>query len=714
MKNTFLLVISFLAINFLQAQSTVFQWVKINHGPQIQIGNQFGHANAKFIDMDDSGNIYTVGEFYGTVDFNPSIPLYYGLTTYSNNSFYIQKLNANGGLVWVQKVDLQFGNIGSIQIDNSNNLIIVGNFKDSVDIDPGSGIHMLYSNGDYDVFILKLSANGNFIWAKSFGGPEEDLVRDLVIDPQGNVYTHGSYSDTVDFDPGSGTCIYGVGYGWYNNPLKNAFIQKLDKNGNFVWAKVFLNSEKGGYSGGVSIDLDSDGNVYCLGNFDGTGIDFDPGPGVFSGPSNNAMAYFVKLDSSGNFVWARFPGHITPYGYLLSDIFLTIDRFNNVYTSGGHFGFVDFDPGPDTLLLSDPIFIQKYDQNGNFLWAKSYGHKHLGSINKAFSLATDTFGNIYSTGLFADSTDLDPGPDTLMFYTYIGAMNCTASGAYIQKLNSNGDLVYAGILQGNHGASRAFDIIVDNTNNLFLAGDFADTVDFDPGPGIQNKIQAYGSSFLLKLGQCKTITTDYQVACDSLTWIDGITYYGSTNSAYYTLPYSTGCDSIVCLSLNVPQIDTSVSIGNYGGSLTANQSGASYQWLDCNNGFSILAGDTLQTFTPALNGYYSVAIDVSGCVDTSVCVSVNNVSIEEISGNTVKLYPNPNEGTFFLELKAQGNRRCQIQIFNTLGKEVLRQDIDFANYTKLKFDLGGFGAGVYQLRVVSGDGVWSRKVVVRF
>ena len=156
--------------------------------------------------------------------------------------------------------------------------------------------------------------------------------------------------------------------------------------------------------------------------------------------------------------------------------------------------------------------------------------------------------------------------------------------------------------------------------------------------------------------------------------MDGVTYYQSTNSAYFTLPSSAGCDSIICLSLTVPVIDTTISLSNNGATFIAGQSNASYQWLNCNNGYAPLTGDTLQSFTPTANGDYAVEIKVNGSVDTSACMQINNVSIEEIDGNMIKLYPNPNTGEFMLDI---GNLQAtEVRILNSMGQEILvLQDI---------------------------------------
>lgn len=683
MKNIVLIIISFLAANYLQAQNPNFQWVKFNQGYQ---GNVYSNS----IELDSAGNIYTIGSFSGTVDFNPSSSNATWLSSpLVGYSYYIQKLDSVGNLVWVRSVDIASGSLYKIDIDLTGRLYIIGNFEDSVDIDPGSSVHMLYSNGDYDAFVLKLSANGNFIWAKSFGGPEDDVVRDIVVDSQGNVYTHGYFKDTVDFDPGVGVCTYIAG--------NDAFIQKLDKDGNFVWAKTFHGSE--GYTDGTAIDLDSEGNVYCTGDFFGTGIDFDPGLGVVPPPSNSSNMYFVKLDSIGSFIWARFSTRVGIGGYA-NPYAMVVDRFNNIFITGFSWPNIDFDPGPDTLLLTESTFIQKYDENGNFLWARSYGFG-----DNPMSLATDTFGNIYSTGLFQDSTDLDPGPDTLNFYTY--GPYSHSYGAYIQKLNQNGDLIWAGVLAGNNGGSVGFEISTDKIGNVLLLGDYGGTVDFDPGQGTQYQtaVSQYSSSYVLKLSQCKTLTTDHITTCDSLTWMDGKTYYQSTQSAYFTLPSSAGCDSVIVLNLNIPVIDTTISVSPHG-VFTALQSSASYQWLDCNNNLSAILGDTLQSFTPTQNGNYAVSINISGCVDTSACVNINNVSIEEIAGNIIKLYPNPNNGKFMLDLS--NLKATEVRILNSLGQEIwIVRDIN-SKYFDLELN-----PGVYFIQIQSDNYNKTIKFVVR-
>ena len=166
---------------------------------------------------------------------------------------------------------------------------------------------------------------------------------------------------------------------------------------NFEWAKSF-----GGTSTdqGYSIALDSSGNVYTTGRFQGT-ADFDPGAGTNNLTAQGDYDVFIqKLDPSGNFLWAKsFGGTSYDVGYSIA-----LDASGNIYTTGLFGGTVDFDPGAGTNNLTAQgnfdVFIQKLDPSGNFLWAKSFGGT---SYDVGYSIALDASGNIYTTGYFSVS-----------------------------------------------------------------------------------------------------------------------------------------------------------------------------------------------------------------------------------------------------------------------------------------------------------------------
>ncbi|SVE51796.1 uncharacterized protein METZ01_LOCUS504650, partial [marine metagenome] len=232
----------------------------------------------------------------------------------------------------------------------------------TVDFDPGSGTTNLTSNGGKDVFVSKLDSSGDLVWAKSFGGTSTESGYGAV-DSSGNVYTTGTFRNTVDFDPGAGTANL------TSNGIYDVFVSKLDSSGNYVWAKSFggTNSDVG-----RSVAVDSSGNVYTTGYFKSTPGDFDPGSGTANLTSNGVHDVFVsKLDSSGNYVWAKsFGGSGHDYGHSVA-----VDSSGNVYTTGFFNGTVDFDPGAGTAENTSTggidVFVSKLDSSGDYVWAKS-------------------------------------------------------------------------------------------------------------------------------------------------------------------------------------------------------------------------------------------------------------------------------------------------------------------------------------------------------
>jgi hypothetical protein len=171
-----------------------------------------------------------------------------------------------------------------------------------------------------------------------------------------------------------------------------------------------------------------------------------------------------------------------------------------------------------------------------------------------------------------------------------------------------------------------------------------------------------------------TSSTDVQTACGSFTWIDGNTYTASNNSATYTLTGANGCDSVVTLDLtvnNVSDITTTLS----GSTITANNGDASYQWVDCLNGFSPIDGETNISFTPSTSGEYAVIITENGCQDTSACVSMVVTDILNIeTGPPFHIFPNPTSD----QLLIQNPQRHQgiIEVFDASGKIIIRANIN--------------------------------------
>ena len=399
-KNIFF-SIALSALLLTSAYAQTFTWAK-------SMGGTSGDRGYS-IATDASGNVYTTGYFAGTADFDPGAGTF-NLTSAGYNDIFISKLDAFGNFVYAKSMGGTSNDEGiSIALDASGNVYTTGDFGGTVDFDPGLGIFNLTSAGSPDIFISKLDASGNFLWAKAMGGTDLDRGFSLSFDASGNVYTTGDFGGTADFDPGAGTFnLTSAGY-------EDIFISKLDISGNFVWAKSMGGTD---YDVGYSIALDASSNVYTTGYFQGT-ADFDPGTGTFNLTSTGSEDIFIsKLDASGNFVYTKSMGGTgTDHGHSIA-----IDASGNVYTTGYFYDIADFDPGTGTFNLTsvgyDDIFISKLDASGNFVYAKSMGGT---SNDYGYSIALDASGNVYTTGVFYGTADFDPGA---------GTFNLTSAGTY--------------------------------------------------------------------------------------------------------------------------------------------------------------------------------------------------------------------------------------------------------------------------------------------
>jgi hypothetical protein len=453
MKKIILLLVTiiFWVNGFSQAPNWL--WAKRMGGTS----GDMGHSIA----LDGLGNILSAGTFSTTADFDPG-PGIYNLTSAGISDVFISKLDSSGNFVWAKA----FGGAGIennpvIVPDAAGNIYIAGWFQGTIDFDPGPGIFNLTSAGFDDIFILKLDASGNFVWALQMGSIDYDVAYSITLDASANIYTIGYFGSTVDFDPGVG--VYNL-TATGNNDI---FISRLDSSGNFIWAR-----RMGGSGGdfGTSIALDVSGNILSSGFFNGVS-DFDPGPGTFNLASSGSNDIFVsKLDSSGNFTWARAMGG-AQYDQGSS---ITTDAIGNIFTTGFFSATGDFDAGPGIFTLTSAglhdIFISKLDASGNFVWAKAFGS----TVNdEAQSIVADVWGNVFFTGAFGGMIDFDPGSG-IFYLTSGGSLDI-----FLCKLDGSGNFIWAK-RAGSYYSDYSNSLVLDSYGAAYTTGLFnSPSISFD-------------------------------------------------------------------------------------------------------------------------------------------------------------------------------------------------------------------------------------------
>jgi hypothetical protein len=169
-------------------------------------------------------------------------------------------------------------------------------------------------------------------------------------------------------------------------------------------------------------------------------------------------------------------------------------------------------------------------------------------------------------------------------------------------------------------------------------------------------------------------STDVQSACGNYVWIDGSNYTLSNNVSTFNVVggAANGCDSLVSLDLTITPLPDNTTTTT-GFTISANQTGATYQWIDCNNGNSFIAGETNVSYTAITNGDYAVIITNNGCSDTSACVNVSTVGIDQNAiVNQVSMFPNPTKGSVVFQL---GNLKdVSISVFSLTGELVYQKN----------------------------------------
>ncbi len=496
------------------------------------------------ITVDDSGNVYTTGYFADTVDFDPDTGTY-NLISAGAYDVFVSKLNIQGKLVWVKQWGANDNETGKgIAVDQSGNVYVTGNFKDTVDFDPGVGNFNLISNGGVDQFISKLDASGDLLWAINVGGTTAVAqASSLALDDSGNIFTTGYIYGTCDFDPGGGTYNLNTTGGYA------IFVSKYTPFGNLVWAGVMPGTTS---AWGNSLAISDSGSVCITGALIGT-VDFDPDTTTTynltsAGQEDN---FVCKLDASGNLIWAKsMEGTGRGSGHSVA-----VDDSGNIYSIGSFTDTIDFDPDPtmtyNMAANSWDVYVSKLDASGNFLWARKWGGS---DVDDGASIAVDAIGNVYTTGFFKGQVDFDP--DT-------GIYNITAtaySDIFISKLDANGNLVWAVDMDGLQ-SEWGYAITVDASQNVYTTGQYSNTMDFDPDTGTYYLTStAFLDCFVQKLSQCPiTFGTETVTACTSYTSPSGNETYMVSGTYMDTLTNAEGCDSLVNINLTIASSADSIA-----------------------------------------------------------------------------------------------------------------------------------------------------------
>jgi hypothetical protein len=327
------------------------------------------YVECVIVKTDPLGNVYFVGIFDGLADFNPSVghDMRQGAAT-----GFITRLNTDGSYAWTTLFghSLQKNALDMV-IDASGNLII-----------------------GYEHSILKLTSDGQLSGLQTFQVQSQGHlgITALCLDPTQNLIVTGSFSGTVDFNPGADVNLLSTSQGI----ISSLFLTKIDANDAYVWTRISEKhpSQSGAMSVPHAVCSDSAGQIYLAGAFRRF-VDFDPGIDTDYRSSMGDWDIFLsKYDSDGTYAWTKAMG--APDYDLAYDV--CTDTEDNVLIAGTYSLMVPFGDSPETTLDTKHVkigagFVAKYTRDADCLWVADLGERQ--HYTAATSLAVSPSGNIF-------------------------------------------------------------------------------------------------------------------------------------------------------------------------------------------------------------------------------------------------------------------------------------------------------------------------------
>ena len=332
---------------------------------------------------------------------------------YGNGDFWVVRLGANGNRLW----DKTYGGTGDDQLSclrpTSDGGFILGGSSDS----PASGNKSAPNFGSKDFWVVKTDANGNKIWDAAFGGTALDIVFSVQQTRDGG-YIVGGYSTS-----GTNVNKTAPNYGTAGSD-GDFWVVRLDGNGTKLWDKSFGGSDDDGI---YTVQELAGGGFILAGN------SASPGSGTKTSPSYGGYDFWlVRLDAAGNQVWDRSFGGSADDGFDFARVLQTSD--GGFIVGGDSLSPVSGNKTNANHGSSD-FWVVRLDSNGNKLWDRAYGGTGFDELS---DLAQTADGGFLLAGL---SSSL-PGDNKT-------SQNYGSTDFWVVRVDSQGNPLWDASFGGN-------------------------------------------------------------------------------------------------------------------------------------------------------------------------------------------------------------------------------------------------------------------------
>jgi hypothetical protein len=502
-----------------------------------------------------------------------------------------------------------------------------------------------------EVWVTKISIEGNIIWSKTYGCDGDDDPRDMVLTPDGGFV----FMDRIGWGGGDVTNFYGLGDVW---------LCKCDSMGNIEWEKTLGND---GLDNGLSLLINSKGNIMMLGAAQKTG-------GMITCIPDGSWAdvWLVELDMQGNIVWQEcYGGSEYDCGLNLVEIddgyiFTSVSCSNDGDVSGHH--------GPaSTMPPYSDLWLVRLDSTGEIVWQKSLG----GTDNEE-----STFLSISSTRkiVIIGSTDSHDGD--------VSGNHSLPNGydrdVWLLHVNMDGELLSQQCIGSSWDDVMIFYNVIQKTDHEFLisAGIQQRPADGDVQCSFYHYPYTYYDVWLFELKDCN------HFAPHTPSQPTGPTHACSASGepGRYTVPAITN-------QTHAWHLEPSEA-----GTLTTHGDTLTVLWTTTFEGTATLTAR-------GVNDCGESGWSVPFYTEVETCAGI---ATHPLSG--LRLWPNPANGSFNLQLPAGATLPATLALSDLSGRIVLRQPL---TETLSTIDCSKLVEGVYFWRVSLGDDRATGKIMIQ-
>ncbi len=668
--------------------------LKLDRNGNFVWAKSWGGTTGESISVDPDGKLYISGYFAMKADFDPGPDSFFLNAPYSPvpiSDGFLTKLDSSGNFLWARQLHGKGHEFNSELAIRDDAVYMGGLFTDSIDLDIGPDTLIFFPHGGYECYLLKSDTAGNFQWAKSWGGPEDDYVYGLATDAQANVYICGLFNDTAWLDSDDSLRTPSVENG-------DIYLKKLDPDGKSVWMKTISGPE---YQKADDLFISPSGQLYATGRYGTYVTDFDPGPdSFFIDPGNKYESFAIKITPCRSYSFDHIRQACDSFKWVDGKTY-TQSNFNATYT------YLTANNCDSVARLK--LSILKNGSTHIVNSCNSYKWTDGKTYTSSNNMARDTFKNING----CDSI-VRLNLTILSSSIRVDSIVACDSFKWIDDITYKDDNYVANFMMPNY---KGCDSIVGLKLKILRSSWRTDSVmvcdSFRWLNGITYKQSNNTAKYILKnRAGCDSMIMlnltiirqsefmDTIAACYHYKWMDGKTYGSNNNTAVYHLSNYLGCDSIIRLNLTINSVDTVVLKDS--AKLTARVTGALYQWLDCDKSHGAISGQTSRIFNPSVNGNYAVRVIKNGCMDTSRCYAVTELSIiDNPFGSGFRLYPNPGNGFFTVELD-RVYENVSARVLTVEGKEISYRE--WTSTSRLQLETGKV-AGYYVVEIRAGGKV---------